>query len=243
MDYVSIQDIRCLATKLNAEPAYQHEDEDFYVGVTTLADEIEELQRLPQKKGYWRGVQKFKWIYAQCSECGTVHDVPSNFCPDCGIEMESKELKMEPENKIQFNGMVNGVPAFTGTLPLEFNKERAIEHRLDNNDGIAFICLANIDGFATYGIEQTKAYEVGHGPGYIWSSRATVMNKVFDVALIDALYKVEGKNTYMSCAIDLNTMTQLLDGSEYGVDICPRVTEEDIHYDVKRVWRRDANER
>ncbi len=242
MDYVSIYDIRCLATKLNAEPAYQHEDEDFYVGVTTLASEIEDLQRLPKKKGYWKGIRKQKWIYAQCSECGTVHDVASNFCPDCGIEMESKDLKMEPKNKIQFNGMVNGVPAFTGTLPLEFNKERAIETRLDNNEGIAFIRLANLDGFATYGIEQTREQDCGHGPGYIWASRSTVMNRVFDVALIDALYKVEGRNTYSCCAIDLNTMTQLLEGTEYNVDPVPRVSSEDIHYDVKRVWRRVDHE-
>lgn len=234
MDYVSIQDIRCLATKLNADPAYQHEDEDFYTGVTTLASEIEELQRFPMKKGYWKGVRQQKWIYAKCSECGTVHDVASNFCPDCGIEMESKELKVEPENNIRFNGMVNGCPAFVGTEKLEFNKERAIETRLDNNEGIAFIRLANLDGFATYGIEQTKEYNFGHRPGYIWSSRASAMNKIFDVALIDILYRTENTNTYSCCAIDLVHLMELLEGTEYWVNPEFRVSDEDIYYDVKK---------
>lgn len=72
MDYVAIEDIRALAVKLNAEPGYQHEDEDFYVGVSTLASEIEELQRMPEKKGYWKAHQMQRWIYAKCSECGTV---------------------------------------------------------------------------------------------------------------------------------------------------------------------------
>lgn len=235
MDYVAIEDIRALAIKLNAEPAYQHEDEDFYVGVTTLASEIEELQRMPEKKGYWKAKQMQRWIYAECSECGTVHNVPTRFCPDCGIEMLSKELMAEqPTPKIQFQGIVNGCPAFVGTEKLEFKKERAIEKRLDNNEGIAFIKLANMEGFATYGIEQTKEYDYGHGPGYIWASRATVMNKVFDVALIDILYKTENSSTYSCCAIDLVHLMELLEGTDYEVDPEPHVTADDIHYNVKK---------
>lgn len=234
MDYVALEDVRRVVLKLEREPAYQHEGEDFGVGVATLSLEIEDLPKREFKKGYWKGVQKQRWIYAQCSECGTVHDVATNFCPDCGIEMESKELKVEPENKIQFNGMINGCPAFTGTKKLEFNKERAIEQRLKNNEGIAFIRLANVEGFATYGIEQTKQEEWGHGPGYIWASRATVMNKVFDVALVDILYKTENSSTYSSCAIDIEHLAKLLKDTEYYVKTEPRITDEDIYYDVKR---------
>lgn len=234
MNYVALEDVRRVVLKLESEPAYQHEGEDFGVGVATLSLEIEDLPKREFKKGYWKGKQMQRWIYAQCSECNTVHDVPSNFCPSCGAEMISKELKMEPENKIQFKGMVNGCPAFVGTQKLEFNKERAIEKRLDNNEGIAFIRLANIDGFATYGLEQTREYEYGHGPGYIWASRATVMNKVFDVALVDVLYKTENSSTYSSCAIDVAHMLELLEGTEYEVITEPRVNGEDVYYDVKR---------
>ena len=234
MDYVALEDVRRVVLKLEGEPAYQHEGEDFGVGVATLSQEIEDLPRKQFKKGYWKGKQMQRWIYAECSECGTVHDVPSNFCPSCGVEMVSKELKMAPENKIRFNGMVNGCPAFIGTQALEFNKERAIEKRLDNNEGIAFIRLANLDGFATYGIEQTKDYDFGHGPGYIWASRATAMNKIFDVALIDVLYKTENSSTYSCCAIDLVHLMELLEDTEYRVNPERRVSDEDIYYDVKK---------
>lgn len=234
MDYVALEDVRRVVMKLESEPAYQHEGEDFGVGVATLSLEIEDLPRKQFKKGYWKGKQMQRWIYAECSECGTVHDVPSNFCPSCGIEMVSKELKMAPENKIRFNGMVNGCPAFIGTQPLQFNKERAMEQRLGNNEGIAFIRPANLDGFATYGIEQTRGHECGHGAGYIWSSRATVMNKVFDVALVDVLYKTENSNLYSSCAIDVAHLVELLEGTEYQVDTECRVDGEDVYYDVKQ---------
>lgn len=234
MDYIALEDVRRVVLKLESEPAYQHEDEDFGVGVATLSQEIEDLPRKQFKKGYWKGKQMQRWIYAECSECGTVHDVPSNFCPSCGVEMISKELKIAPENSIKFAGMINGCPAFIGTQALEFNNERAIEKRLDNNEGIAFIKLANLEGFATYGVEQTREYEWGHGPGYIWSSRATVMNRVFDVALVDALYKTENSSTYRCCAIDLVHLMELLEGTEYEVSSEPRATDEDVHYDVKK---------
>ena len=135
---------------------------------------------------------------------------------------------------IKFQGMVNGCPAFVGTKKLEFSPERAVEKRLDNNEGIAFIQLANMEGFATYGIEQTREYDYGHGPGYIWASRATEMNKVFDVALVDILYKTENSSLYSSCAVDIVRLQEFLDGTEYEVDVEPRVTADDIHYIVRK---------
>lgn len=41
----------------------------------------------PQKMGHWINYQKNIWIYAQCSECGTVHDTQTNYCPNCGAKM------------------------------------------------------------------------------------------------------------------------------------------------------------
>ncbi|MBQ1296956.1 MAG: hypothetical protein IIY21_23120 [Clostridiales bacterium] len=40
-----------------------------------------------QKMGHWINYQKNIWIYAQCSECGTVHDTKTNYCPNCGAKM------------------------------------------------------------------------------------------------------------------------------------------------------------
>ena len=40
-----------------------------------------------RKTGRWIDHKRDKWIYARCSECGSVHDVRSNFCPNCGARM------------------------------------------------------------------------------------------------------------------------------------------------------------
>lgn len=41
----------------------------------------------PVLRGNWIDHQEGRWIYAKCSECCTVHDVKSNFCPNCGADM------------------------------------------------------------------------------------------------------------------------------------------------------------
>lgn len=47
------------------------------------------------KRGKWIDHQEGRWIYAKCSECGTVHDVESNFCPNCGADMRPEPPKEE----------------------------------------------------------------------------------------------------------------------------------------------------
>lgn len=42
----------------------------------------------PAVHGTWIDHQIGNWIYAKCSECGTVHDVKSHFCPHCGAKMD-----------------------------------------------------------------------------------------------------------------------------------------------------------
>ena len=42
----------------------------------------------PALRGKWIDHQKGRWIYAKCSECGTVHDVKTSYCPNCGAKME-----------------------------------------------------------------------------------------------------------------------------------------------------------
>jgi rubrerythrin len=44
----------------------------------------------PMVRGKWIDHQEDRWIYAKCSECGTVHDVKSNFCPNCGADMREE---------------------------------------------------------------------------------------------------------------------------------------------------------
>ena len=45
------------------------------------------------KTGHWIDHQDGRWIYAKCSECGTVHDTQTNYCPNCGAKMESEGKK------------------------------------------------------------------------------------------------------------------------------------------------------
>ena len=52
---------------------------------------IEEAPSVTQKSGKWIDYQDGRWIYAKCSECGTVHDTRSNYCPSCGAKMESED--------------------------------------------------------------------------------------------------------------------------------------------------------
>lgn len=41
-------------------------------------------------RGRWVDHQQGRWVYAKCSICETVHDVKSNFCPNCGADMREK---------------------------------------------------------------------------------------------------------------------------------------------------------
>lgn len=59
-----------------------------------LIDRIKTLPPVnPQepKTGHWINHQEDRWIYAKCSECGTVHDTRTNYCPNCGAKMESED--------------------------------------------------------------------------------------------------------------------------------------------------------
>lgn len=58
-------------------------------------DDIPAADVRPVKRGKWIDYQQGQWIYAKCSECETVHDVRSNFCPSCGADMRSEPPKEE----------------------------------------------------------------------------------------------------------------------------------------------------
>lgn len=59
-----------------------------------LAEWLKDYKRLLEKEpktGHWIDHQKGRWIYAKCSECETVHDTQTNYCPNCGARMESED--------------------------------------------------------------------------------------------------------------------------------------------------------
>ena len=86
---VSLSNIERLANELLKQPAYQHDGEDFYAGVTALKQEIESVSGC-ENTGAW--VHDGKPVH--CNQCGFApkyslakyEDGYSNcrYCPNCG---------------------------------------------------------------------------------------------------------------------------------------------------------------
>jgi hypothetical protein len=68
---------------------------DWIAGLKTLMKRIPAADVRPVTRGEWIDHQEGRWIYAKCSECETVHDVRSNFCPNCGADMRPEPPKEE----------------------------------------------------------------------------------------------------------------------------------------------------
>ena len=102
--YVKLEDVKALLNKLANEPRYQHEDEDYYVGIATVGQELDSLytvelaeqafeaERVPQYEG-------FLGADYSCSNCSKYadegnsghHDILTTFCKNCGRKMRVKE--------------------------------------------------------------------------------------------------------------------------------------------------------
>ena len=52
-----------------------------------LCNNIKALEQEP-KTGHWIYHENGHWNYAKCSECKTIHDSRSNYCPFCGAGMD-----------------------------------------------------------------------------------------------------------------------------------------------------------
>jgi hypothetical protein len=80
---------------------YIREQLPFYDGIRDQLiilkyDDIVEIRDLLQEqknkqKGIWLDEEEPFWIYAKCSECGSVQDAKSQYCPTCGCLMEYEE--------------------------------------------------------------------------------------------------------------------------------------------------------
>ena len=75
------------------------------------------------------------------------------------------------------------------------------------DDSRLFVQSSNIPGIYRIGCEQLKD-GIYHKAGYVWSSRAEVMNEYFGTELVDATY-----NDYC-CCIDKATLESLIDTNE-----------------------------
>lgn len=110
---------------------------------------------------------------------------------------------------LTFIGLQRGVPCIEGDEDLKV-LERGMEKEVD--DGTLFVSITNIDGIYRYGYQVHKADPIwGHAAGYVWASRASVMNYNFGTHLIEAYYRKRGTQTYTSCAIAKFTLESFLD--------------------------------
>jgi len=53
-----------------------------------LLKQIPAADVAPVKHGRWIEYIPGRWVYAKCSKCETVHDVMTNYCPNCGAKMD-----------------------------------------------------------------------------------------------------------------------------------------------------------
>lgn len=66
------------------------EENEQYLRCLDVLRSLSTADVVERKHGKWEGVTMGRWIYAKCSVCGTVHDVQSSFCPNCGAEMDER---------------------------------------------------------------------------------------------------------------------------------------------------------
>lgn len=61
---------------------------DVILGLATAMSVVKLMEGEPAEKvGHWIDHQEDRWIYAKCSECETIHDTRTNYCPNCGSRM------------------------------------------------------------------------------------------------------------------------------------------------------------
>ena len=102
--YIKYKDIEQLLLKLYNEPAYQHEGEDFYSGVSTVDVEILDLPYIEIEESKTGKCEFIIWAgqkYYRCSRCGKDYPLPPawneydvkkylKYCSCCGAEMTAE---------------------------------------------------------------------------------------------------------------------------------------------------------
>ena len=93
-EYIEKGNALFLLGNLAKEPAYQHDGEDYYVGICEASGVINEIQPVdvaPVRHGKWLPTRKW-WqggsAWKQCSECSRLHLGKPNYCKYCGALMD-----------------------------------------------------------------------------------------------------------------------------------------------------------
>lgn len=100
------------------------------------------------------------------------------------------------------------------------------------HEGTLWIKSTNIEGIFEYGLTDET--------GYTWTSRTGVLNKEFDVALIECCYRHDDRS-YRCCAIDFAHLDEILRDSEYKLDPIPELCFEDKepYYKLRKISNDD----
>lgn len=132
---------------------------------------------------------------------------------------------------LTFTGLQRGVPCIEGDKQIT-NSNRI--HTREDEDGILFMSSTNVPGIYKYGYETKKDDRIwGHIAGYIWSSRASVINYNFKVKLLECYYRERGTQTYSCAAIDQETLESLIDADKYIIVKYQRNNDPEISYRVE----------
>lgn len=91
--YYEVEAVNKILEDLFNEPAYQHEYENFYVGVDTVKQELLSLSTVeldPNKKGkqIYQGIYPTDSRMFECSVCGKWAKEDSKYCPHCSTPMD-----------------------------------------------------------------------------------------------------------------------------------------------------------
>jgi hypothetical protein len=84
-DAISRKAVDKIINKWLSSPDYELKD-----GIYDMTKKIHKLPPVTpaEKVGHWIDRQEDRWIYAKCSECETIHDTRTNYCPHCGAKMQ-----------------------------------------------------------------------------------------------------------------------------------------------------------
>ena len=137
---------------------------------------------------------------------------------------------------MKFNGMMDGKICIEGDVNL-VSTDYAMTQISSDRESEYFIRKTNIEGIYTYGIKSLVEDRIWDKPvGYIWASRASVMNKVFDTCLIECYYRKENTQTYTCCSIDLVRYEDFLKSNGYKVNFVPyENTDSDVSFKVEKM--------
>lgn len=130
---------------------------------------------------------------------------------------------------MRFDSMGYNTPYIVGEEDL---KTEEIVLKKEVKDGTYFVRKTNIEGIFNYGFEQSEADYLGNPAGYVWSSRAGVMNKEFGIALVEVVYKKDNSHCPKACSMDLAHLEPLLEGTDYKIDWTPHEDDTDVVYKI-----------